>query len=86
MEYTELVDIFNSMNEYGYRIWIQKNTFELKNVQNVLGILLKTIVKIRNSRFYESFYSKNCIMLPVFDKLLRYFFGKEIILYIFLKT
>ena len=34
--------------------------FELKNVQNVLGILLKTILKIRNNRFYKNFYSQNC--------------------------
>ena len=57
----------------------------LKNVHNVLGILLKKILKIINGRFYENFYSKNCRMLPVFDKLFGYFFGKENILYIFLK-
>ena len=69
----------------------QTSTYEkihvkLMNVLNVLGKLLKTILKIRNSRFHENFYSKNCRMLPVFDKLFGYFFGKEIILYIFLKT
>ena len=32
--------------------------YELKNIQNVLGILLKTILKIRNNRFYKNFYSK----------------------------
>ena len=48
-----------------------------KNVQNVLGVLLKTILRIRNSRFYENFYSKNCRMLPAFDKLFEYFWEKE---------
>ena len=36
----------------------EKMQFELKNVQNVLGILLKTFLKIRNNRFYKNFYSK----------------------------
>ena len=49
----------------------------MKNVQNVLGILLKRILKIRNSRFYENFYSKYCRMLPAFDKLFEYFWKKE---------
>ena len=39
--------------------------FKLKSVQNVIGILLKTILKSRNSRFYENFYSRNCGVLPV---------------------
>ena len=30
----------------------------MKNVQNFLGILLKTILKFRNNRFYKNFYSK----------------------------
>ena len=30
----------------------EKIHFELKNGQNVLGILFKTILKIKNSRFY----------------------------------
>ena len=37
----------------------------MKNVQNVLGILLKTILKFRNNRFYKYFYSKNCRILNV---------------------
>ena len=41
--------------------------FELKNVQNVLGILLKTIIKFRNSRFYKNFYAKNCRILSFFS-------------------
>ena len=55
----------------------EKIHFELKNVHNVLGILLKTILKIRNSHFYENLYSKNLGMLPVFDTLFRYFGRKE---------
>ena len=53
----------------------QRIHFELKNVQNVLGILLKTILKTRNNRFYKNFYSRNCRMLHVFDTLSRYFGG-----------
>ena len=45
--------------------WSEISTYEninfgLKNVQNVLGILLKTILKFRNIRFSKNFYSKNC--------------------------
>ena len=63
----------------------EKTHVKLKNVLNVLGKLLKKILKIRNSRFYENFYSNICRMLPVFNKFSGSFFGKEIILYIFLK-
>ena len=38
--------------------------YELKNVQNVLGILLKNILKFRNNHFYKNFYSKNCRSPP----------------------
>ena len=37
----------------------EKMHYELKNVQNVLGVLLITIIKFRNNRFYKNFYSKN---------------------------
>ena len=47
--------------------------YELKNVQNVLGILLKTILKFRNNSFYKNLYTKNCRILNVFDTLLGYF-------------
>ena len=46
-----------------YVLWIKyvkKMNYELKNVQNVLGVLLITILKFRNNRFYKNFYSKNC--------------------------
>ena len=33
--------------------------YEMKNIQNDLGILLKTILKFRNTRFYQNLYSKN---------------------------
>ena len=59
---------------------------ELKNVHNVLGILLKTILKIKNCRLYDNFYSKNCRMLPVFEKLFGIYLGKENMLYIFLQA
>ena len=55
----------------------EKMHFELKNVKNVLGILLKTILKIRNNRLYKKFYSKNCRMLHVFDILFGYFWRKD---------
>ena len=51
--------------------------FKLKSVNNVLGILLKSIIKIRKSRFYENFHSKNCRMLPVFDKKNWVFLGER---------
>ena len=35
-------------------------------MHNVLGIILKTTLKIRNSRFYENFHSEIFRMLPVF--------------------
>ena len=55
----------------------EKMHYELKNFQNVLGILLKTILKFRNNRFYKKFYSKNWRILHVFDKLFG-FFGRKI--------
>ena len=51
----------------------EKMHYELKNVQNILGILLKTILKFRKNRFCKNFYSKNCRILNVFDKLFGYF-------------
>ena len=48
----------------------------LYSTQNVLGILLKTILKIRNNRFYKNFYSKNFRMLHGFDTFLGIFGGK----------
>ena len=55
----------------------EKMHFEVKNVQNDLGILLKTILKIRNNRFYKNFYSKNCRMLHGVDTLFGYFWKKD---------
>ena len=37
-----------------------KMNYEVKNVQNVLGVCLITILKLGNTRFYKKFYSKNC--------------------------
>ena len=50
--------------------------YEQKNVQNFLGILLKTILKFRNNRFYKNFYSKNYRILNVLDTFLVIFGGK----------
>ena len=49
----------------------------MKNINNVLDIILKTILKIRISPFYDNLYSKNCRILPVFGKNFRHFWGKE---------
>ena len=49
----------------------------MNNVQNFIGILLKTILKIRNNRFYKNFYTKICRMLHVFETLFGYFWRKE---------
>ena len=38
----------------------EKMNCEVKNAQNVLRVLLITILKIGNNRFYKKFYSKNC--------------------------
>ena len=54
----------------------EKMHYELKNFQNVLGMLLKTILKIRNNCFYQNFYSKNCKNLHVFDTFSGIFGGK----------
>ena len=39
-------------------ITYEKMNYELKNVQNVLGVLLITILKFRNNCFYKNLYSK----------------------------
>ena len=54
----------------------KKMHFEMKNVKNVLGILLKTILKIKNNSFHKNFYSKNCKMLHVFNTFLDIFWRK----------
>ena len=66
-------------------ITYEKIHFDLKNVQNVLGILLKAILKIRNNCSYKNFYSKNCRMLHGFNILFRYFLRKEKVLKLHLK-
>ena len=48
----------------------------MKNILNMLVGLLKNL-KTRNNRVYNNFYSKNIIMLPVFDKLLDFFWEGE---------
>ena len=49
----------------------EKTHYILKNVQNVLGTLLKTILKFRNNNLYKNFYSKGFIIL----KLLMHYSG-----------
>ena len=55
----------------------KKIHFELNTVQNVLVILLKKIIKIRNNRFYKNFCSNNCIMLPDFNTLFGNFLEEK---------
>ena len=38
----------------------EKMYYELNNVQNVLGISLKSTLKFRNNHLSKKFYSKNC--------------------------
>ena len=38
----------------------KKMHYELKNVQNILGVLLITVLTLRNNRLYKNFYSQNC--------------------------
>ena len=52
--------------------------YELKKVQIVLGILLKTILKFRNNRFYKNFYSKNYRILIFFSIHCSGIFGGKI--------
>ena len=66
--------------------YVRKTAYQTEQLTERAGKGIWTILKIRNSRFYENFYSKNCRMLPVFDKLFGYFCGIEKLLYNFLKT
>ena len=54
----------------------KKMYLELKNVQNVLDVLLKTILKIKNNRLYKNLYSKNCRMLHILIHCSGVFGGK----------
>ena len=51
----------------------EKINYELKNVQNVLGVLFIIILKFRNNHFYKNFYSKNRRNLPFLNTLLGVF-------------
>ena len=57
--------------------YIQKKYYELSSVQNVPGILLKTIIKFRNNWFYKNFYSKNCRILIFFRYIVRVFLEEK---------
>ena len=66
-----------NVNKLFWNKYVWKMHYELKNVQNVLGILLKTILNFRNNSWYKNFYSKNCRILNVFDTLFGYFWKKN---------
>ena len=49
----------SSESSSSYELSTYENiNYELKNVQNVLGVLLITILKFRKNCFYKNFYSK----------------------------
>ena len=60
----------------------EKMHYELKNFQNILGILLKTILKFGNYRFYKNFYAKNCRILKFLIYCLGVCGGKKTLKYI----
>ena len=55
----------------------EKMNNEPKNVQNVLGVLLITILKFRNNRFYELLFQKLPIKYYFFDTLFEYSWRKN---------
>ena len=59
------LDVGSNPNEWSHSWAMRKPKINKNN-----------ILKIRNIRFYENFRSKNCRMLPVFDKLFGYFWRK----------
>ena len=72
-----LADFPNSLYVYakfdqGYGPRSRGGGLKQKNVQNIIGILLKNILKFRNNRFYKNFYSKNCRILILSDTLFGY--------------
>ena len=56
----------------------EKINYELKNVQNVLGVLFIIILKFRNNRFYKNFYCKNCRILHLFRHIVWVFIEGKI--------
>ena len=65
--------------------YVRKNTFWTVNVQNVLGVLLITILKFRSNRFYKNMNSKNCRILNFFRYIVLLFLEKKSKLIIHLK-
>ena len=56
---SEQMTLYTSESSSSNEFSTYKNmNYELKNVQNVLGVLLITILKFRNNCFYKNFYSK----------------------------
>ena len=55
----------------------EKMNYELKNVQNVLDVLLKAILKLSNNRFYKNFYYNNRRIL-IFFHTLFWSFGEKV--------
>ena len=49
----------------------EKTIYELKKVQNVLYILWKAFLKLRNNRFYKNFYYNYRIILIFFSFIVR---------------
>ena len=58
---SEQITLNSSESSSSYELsTYEKMNNELKNVQNVLGVLLITILKLRNNCFYKNLYSKTC--------------------------
>ena len=55
----------------------KKMNYELKKVQNVLVLLLITILKFRNIRFYELLFQKFPMKQMFFDTLFGYSWSKN---------
>ena len=60
MKWTDMIKLF--WNKY-----IQKTTYQTEERTERAWKTIENNFKIRNSRFYENFYSQNCRMIPVFD-------------------
>ena len=55
----------------------EKIHHELKNVQNVLGVLWIAILKFNNNNFYKNLYSKNFRIIIKIDTLFGYSWRKN---------
>ena len=58
---SEQITLNSSEFSMSYELGAYKQmNYELKNIQNILGVSLITILKFGNNPFYKKLYSKNC--------------------------